>query len=121
MFILNCKENAKYFNIFFSQQYKPIINSSVLPEVNFLTEKRFGHITIGNDEIISLIRKIYPGKATGSDKISGQMLHLCDDHVILPLELIFNNILSSSVYPDMGKIANMTPIFKKGDTFNKKL
>ena len=44
---------------------KPIVNSSVLPVLNFLTEKQTDHITIKNDEIISLIRKINPGKATG--------------------------------------------------------
>ena len=31
MFILNCREKARYFNEFFSQQCKPIINTSVLP------------------------------------------------------------------------------------------
>ena len=77
LFILNCNEKAKYFNDFFSQQCKPIVNSSVLPVLNFLTEKRTDHITIKNDEIISLIRKINPGKATGSDGVSGQMLLLC--------------------------------------------
>ena len=71
---------------------KPNVNSSVLPELNFLTEKRINHITIGNDEIISLIRKIKPWEATGSDEISGQLLIFCDDSVILPLKLIFNNI-----------------------------
>ena len=40
---------------------------------------------------------------------------LCDDSVILPLQIIFTNILSTSIYPDMWKLANVTPIFKKGD------
>ena len=115
MFIINCKEKAKHFNDFFSKQCTPIINSSVLPVLNFLTEKRTDHITIKNDEIISLIRKINPGKASGSDGISGQMLLLCDDSVILPLKVIFSNITSTSIYPDLWKVANVTPIFKKGD------
>ena len=72
-------------------------------------------LTIKKDEIISLIRKINPNKATGSDGISGQMLLLCDESVILPLQIIFTNILSTSIYPDMWKLANVTPIFKKGD------
>ena len=92
-----------------------MINSRVLPVLNFFTEKRTDHITIKNNEIISLIRKINPDKATGSDRISGQMLLLCDDSVILPLKIIFNNIMSSSIYPDLWKVANVTPIFKKGD------
>ena len=115
LFILNCREKAKYFIDFFSQQCKPIINNSVLPTLNFFTDKRIDHIDIENDEIISLIRKINPNKATGSDGISGQMLLLCGESVVLPLQIIFRNILSTSIYPDMWKLANVTPIFKKSD------
>ena len=43
------------------------------------------------------------------------MLLLCDDSVILPLNIIFRNILLTSAYPDQWKLANVTPIFKKGD------
>ena len=56
-----------------------------------------------------------PNKAIGSDGVSGQMLLLCDDSVILPLKIIFSNILSTSIYPDTWKLANVTPSFKKGD------
>ena len=83
MFILNCREKARYFNELFSQQCKPIINSSVLPSLSFLTDKRMDHITIQSDEIISLIRNLNPNKATGSDGISGQMLLLCDNSFYL--------------------------------------
>ena len=75
-FILDCREKAKHFNDFFSQQCNPISNSSALP--NFLTNKRIAHITIGNDEI-AVIRNINSNKATVSDGTSGQMLLLCDD------------------------------------------
>ena len=68
-----------------------------------------------NDDIISLIRQINPNKATGSNGISGRMLLLCDKSVILPLQIIFRNILSTSIYPHTWKLANVTPIFKKGD------
>ena len=43
------------------------------------------------------------------------MLLLCDESVILPLQIIFRNILSTSIYPHTWKLANVTPIFKKGD------
>ena len=43
------------------------------------------------------------------------MLLLCDDSVILPLRIIFRNILTTAIYPDIWKLANVTPIFKKGD------
>ena len=111
LFILNCGEKARYFNDYFSQQCKPVINNSVLLILGILTNKRIDHITIENDELISLIRKINPNKATGS----GQMLLLRDETIILPLQIIFTNILTTSIYPDMWKLADVTPIFKKGD------
>ena len=43
------------------------------------------------------------------------MLLICDDSVTLPLKIIFSNILLSSTYPDIWKLANVIPIFKKGD------
>ena len=42
------------------------------------------------------------------------MLLLCDDSVVLSLRIIFGNILSTATYPDIWKLANVTPI-KKGD------
>ena len=115
LFILNCREKARFFNDYFSQQCKPLINNSVLPIFRSLTNKKINHVTIGNDNIVSLIRKINPNKSTGSDGISGQMLLLYDESVILPLQITFTNILSTYLYPDMWKLANVTPIFKKGD------
>ena len=114
-FILDCREKAKHINEFLSQQCQPIANSSVLPNITFLTYKRIDEITIGNNEICSLIRIIKPTKATGSDGISGQMLLLCDVSVILPLKIIFRTILLTSAYPDTRELANVTPIFRKGD------
>ena len=81
----------------------------------FLTDERINYVTIENDEIISLIHKINPNKATGPDDISGQMSLLCYESVILPLQIIFTNIFSTSIYPDMWKLANVAPILKKGN------
>ena len=43
------------------------------------------------------------------------MLLLCDDLVVLPLRILFGNILSTATYPDIWKLANVAPIFKKCD------
>ena len=43
------------------------------------------------------------------------MLLLCDDSVVLPLKIVFQNILDNSVYPDIWKLANVMPIHKKED------
>ena len=44
-----------------------------------------------------------------------EMLILCDESVVLPLKIIFENILKNSIYPETWKFANVTPIFKKGN------
>ena len=115
IFVLNCNEKAKHFIEFFSQQCTLVVNSSVLPPIHFLTTKRIDHIIVQHGEILPLIRNLNPNKAKGSDGISTHMLLLCDDSVLPPLKLIFQNILPTSTYPDMWKLANVTPIFKKGD------
>ena len=101
LFILNCKEKANLFTDFFSQQCKTVINHSILPNFNYLTNKKIEQIPIEHKDIISLIRKVNPNKANGSVGVSGQILLLCDDSVILPLKMIFRNILSTAIYPDM--------------------
>ena len=47
--------------------------------------------------------------------ITGHMIRLCDDSIVLPLKLIFNNILRTSNFPILWKLANVTPVFKKND------
>ena len=42
------------------------------------------------------------------------MLKICDESLILPLKLIFRNIITTGVFPDIWKQANITPIHKKG-------
>ena len=58
LFILNCREKARLFNDYFSQQCKAIINNSVLPFFRLFTNKKINNVSIENDEIISLVRKI---------------------------------------------------------------
>ena len=76
VFILNCREKAKIFNDFFSNQCRLIINNGVLPNFNFLTDKRFDQVSIRLGEIVSLVRNLNHNEASGSDGISGQMLIL---------------------------------------------
>ena len=86
-----------------------------MPNYNYLTNEKIDQIHIEIEDIISLIRKLNPNKANGSDGISAQMLLLCDELVALVLRIIFTNILPTAIYPNMWKLANVTPIFKKGD------
>ena len=98
----------------FSQQNKPLVNDSVLPHFSYLTDKRLVSIPFTGDDIIGQIRSLNPAKSYGPDGISSKMLILADDSIVLPLMLIFTNILTTGIYPELWKLANVTPIQKNG-------
>ena len=62
-----------------------------------------------------MIRSLNKVKACGPDNVSAQMLIMCDDTVTLPLQIIFKQILATGIFPAAWKMANVTPIYKKGD------
>ena len=109
MFILNYYEKAKSFNDLFSKQCRPTINNSVLPPLNLLTDKKIDHISLQCDEITSLIRNLNTNKATGSDEISGQMLLLCDNSVVLPQNNFRKHFRNFYIHR-FGNFSNVTPI-----------
>ena len=114
-FILNCKEKATLFTNYFCKQCTPVPTGSVLPALTYKTNERLEQFPISTNDIFSLVCKLNPNKAAGSDGISAQMLLLCGDSVSLPLQIIFNNVLLTGIYPSIWKLANVTPIHKKND------
>ena len=60
-------------------------------------------------------RNLDLNKSNGPDIITGHMIRLCDDSLVLPLRLLFSNILRTSSFPILWKLANVTPVFKKND------
>ena len=68
--------------IVFSKQCTLVITDSVLPNLNDLTNEKIEQIPIENIDLLSLVPKLNPNKANGSNGISGHMLILCDDSVI---------------------------------------
>ena len=105
--IINCKDKANVFEKKNSLQCKPMINNSVLLDLIYLTKSRLVGIVISLDEIISFIHNLNKGKATGPDEISAQRLIMCDDAIATPVKIIYENILSSGIYPGIWKSANL--------------
>ena len=114
-FVVNCKEKAIAFNNFFANQCKPLINNSVLPAFTYLTGARLNSIQLTDDDIACILKTLNPGKSNGPDEISTKMLIICGDTLVVPLRIIFDNILSTGIFPDIWKTANVVPIHKKED------
>ena len=66
-------------------------------------------------EIETFIEILNPNKASGDDGISHKMLKGVSKSVSKPLCILMNRSFSEGIFPDTWKLANVIPIFKKGD------
>jgi hypothetical protein len=65
--------------------------------------------------VFKLLSEIIPNKATGPDELPPRLLKECANEIAPIITLLFNQSLLSGVIPQDWKIANVCPIFKKGN------
>ena len=114
-FITDCVEKAATFNDFFAKQCTPFQTGSVLPPLVYHTTNRLSYFDIRVEEVEDILKVLKTNKAHGPDDISVSMIQLCGKELCKPLQLIFQNILRTSIFPDQWKEANVTPVHKKKD------
>ena len=107
-FITNCIDKASLFNSYFAEQCTPYDTDSVLPGLIFKTNNRIDSFPITLQEIKDIISVLQPNKANGPDNISVTMIQLSGDKLCIPLQIIFQNILITGIFPDRWKEANIT-------------
>ena len=70
--------------------------------------------TIDENYILDAISQLKNGKASGPDKVSITIIKDVKDLIAKPLKIIFNDSLINGAFPDIWKLARVTPIFKSG-------
>ena len=58
-------------------------------------------------------------KATGYDNIPAKLLRLAQNELTHPIANLINNTVAMNTFPDQLKCAELSPLFKKEDNFNK--
>ena len=106
-------KKANIFNNHFANQCTVLNNDSVLPELTFASDCRISDFLIQHDNVIKIIKDLNPAKAHGYDGISIRMIKMCAVSIVVPLMIIFNKALTTSVYPDIWKRGNVVPVHKK--------
>ena len=110
------KTKANIFNHFFSKQCTPLANSVKQPEDQvYLKNSRISSVPSSDNLVINIIRNLNVNKAHSHDDISIRMIKICDEYLVKPLSIIFQNSLNSCIYPSTCKKANVIPIHKKDD------
>ena len=84
-----------------------------LPPFTKLTDNSLSQIICTEQEIEKTIEVL--NKASGDDGISHKMLRGVSKSVSKPLCILMNRSFEEGIFPDIWKIANVIPIFKKGD------
>ena len=60
------------------------------------------------------LSNVKPSAAPGPDKITPRILSQLKEIVVIPLSIIFNKSLATGDVPKNCRVANVTPVFKKG-------
>ena len=106
---------ANLFNEHFQNQFSDCSRYDI--DTDF-TNDQSNYLTISNDTIFKLLRKLNPNKSQGPDKISGHLLKGYAPSIAFPLKILFNLSYSTGSLPEEWKLANIVPVHEKDDKNN---
>ena len=66
-------------------------------------------------EVKSVLESLQLGKSSVPDGINNKVLKELSSPLSRPLSYLFNYSMSKSIFPDISKVANVSPLFKKDD------
>ena len=115
IFVLDFASKDQIFNDYFILQCTTLDAGSEIPSDIPVTATQLREFVISDDKILKIIRNLNPNKAHGWDEISVRMIKLCDESLIIPLRLIFENCLRYGIFPETWKRANVVPVHKKNE------
>ena len=117
-FSSDTKFMADTLNKFFASSFTREDTSNV-PQTDdiFLgsEDDKLGLIHISKAVVIKHLKKLSPNKSPGPDQIGSSFLLEVHEVIAEPLCYIFNKSLCDGEVPRDWKVANVTPIFKKGN------
>ena len=79
-------------------------------------DSTFDFMSVTTNDVRDVLLSMNPKKSTGHDNIPPRLLKLGADVLCYPIQSIINVCIQRSVFPDTLKLAEVTPVFKKGDT-----
>ena len=107
------KAIATTLNNFFSSVFTQS-GSNPLPEATISTGYTIPDLIITEKEVLKQLNSLKTNKSPGPDYFYPTILKQVKHEIIKPLTIIFNKSLQTGEVPQDWKIANVTPIFKKG-------
>ena len=106
-FFTNVSENLNNSNI--NGHIKNQCNNPVIPTAHSFEFKSVSEVDIRN-----VLFKLNPAKRGGPHQIPTFIYQCLSNLISIPLTLLLNETLETSIFPNCLKIALVTPVFKKG-------
>ena len=108
----NPERKANMFNQHFFRQFSSASQYDI--DIDFSKDDMYD-IDFSQNVVNKYLDDIDINKAQGSDNISGVVLKKCSKALCQPLSLIIQLIYNTGLIPHQWKLANVVPVFKKGD------
>ena len=108
----NSEEIANLFNKHFYDQFS---NSSTYEIGIDFSNDLFLDFSIDDRIVCNSLRELNTNKSKGPDNISGLLLKNCAQSILYPLSILFNISFRTGSLPTEWKMANIVPVYKKGD------
>ena len=83
----------------------------------WLRQFKFDHISVAETELI--LQSLDPNKATGHDQIPAHVLRDGASVSAVPVARLINTVIDNACVPTERKLAEICPIFKRDDEFDK--
>ena len=104
---------ANILNTYFASSFSASGDKEVLINLNKMEE--IGNITVDEIGIHSLLKNLKINKATGPDDLPARLLKELSNELSPILVVLFQASLNQGKVPQDWKLANVSPLFKKGD------
>ena len=109
------KEQANILNNWYCSVFTREDISQVPEAVDvFEDSNTLEEIVITRDRLKKKLLALKPKSAPGPDKIWARVAHDLATELSIPLAMIYTKCMEEGVVPDEWKLANVTPIYKKG-------
>ena len=114
---------AEAMNNFFCTVGKDLAEKLQKPRTSFCDylkkpqSKTFTIAPFSEVLVTEIVERLNKHKSPGPDGISNRILSLSIEHIKKPLTYIINLSMTKGVFPEQLKLAQVIPLFKKGDSF----
>ena len=77
--------------------------------------EQLSSVSVSKMEVLKKLKELDKRKAMGPDKVSGWVLRECAEELSQPIATLYENSLKQGKIPYQWKLADIVPIFKKGN------